>query len=149
MQYESAHVDWVESQIGVRSSHSTHGQPRTNRAPAARNLRQAARRGWQALASGAAVLMVACLTRLTNDAPRWTLLDSGLDGVYPAANALTTFALVVVVFHALLWCSRWSRCKTQAPTSARRRKLDTPNLNRRKNNREQTPQRGRGSERQQ
>ncbi|PYN83770.1 MAG: hypothetical protein DMD87_29730 [Candidatus Rokuibacteriota bacterium] len=102
MQNESAHVDGVESEVGVRSSHSTHSQPRTNRASATRNLRQTARRGWQALASGAAVLMVAWLTRLTNGAPRWTLLDSGLDGVHPAANALTTFALVVVVFHALL-----------------------------------------------
>lgn len=102
MQYKSAHVDGVESEVRVRCSHSTHGQPRPNRAPATRNLTQAARRGWQALASGAAVLMVACLTCLTSDAPRWTLIDSSLDGVHSAANALTTFALAVVVFLALL-----------------------------------------------
>ena len=100
MQYESAHIDGVESEVGVRSSHSS-GQPRTNRRPATRNQRQAARRGWQALASGAAVLMVACLTRLTNDAPRWILVDSSLDRVYTAANALTMFALVVLVFLTL------------------------------------------------
>jgi len=46
--------------------------------------------------------MVACLTRLTNDAPRWSLVDSRLDGVHSVANALTTFALAVVVFLALL-----------------------------------------------
>ena len=101
MQDDSAHIDGVQSEVGVRSSHST-GQPRTNRAPATRNLRQAARRGWQAIASGAAVLMVACLTRLTSDAPRWTLVDSRLDGVHPVANALMTFALAVVVFLTLL-----------------------------------------------
>ena len=100
MQYESAHIDGVESEVGVRSSHSS-GQPRTNRRPATRNQRQAARRGWQALASGAAVLMVACLTRLTNDAPQLTLVDSSHDGVYTAANALTMFALVVLVFLTL------------------------------------------------
>jgi hypothetical protein len=100
MRDDSAHVDGIESEVAVRSSH--HGQPRTNRAPAARNLRKAVRRGRQALASGAAVLMLACLTRLTNDAPRWTLLDSGLNGVHPLTNALTTLALVVVVFLALL-----------------------------------------------
>jgi hypothetical protein len=99
MQYESAHIDGVESEVGVRSSHSS-GQARTNRRPATRNQRQAARRGCQALASGAAVLM-ACLTRLTNDAPRWTLVDSSHDGVYTAANALTMFALVVLVFLTL------------------------------------------------
>ena len=100
MQDDSAHIDGVQSEVGVRSSHST-GQPRTNRAPATRNLKQAARR-WQAIASGAAVLMVACLTRLTSDAPRWTLVDSRLDGVHPVANALMTFALAVVVFLTLL-----------------------------------------------
>jgi hypothetical protein len=57
MQYESAHIDGVESEVGVRSSHSS-GQPRTNRRPATRNQRQAARRGWQALASGAADALV-------------------------------------------------------------------------------------------
>jgi len=46
--------------------------------------------------------MVACLTCLTSDAPRWTLVDSSFDGVHSAANALTTFALAVVVFLALL-----------------------------------------------
>lgn len=101
MPHESAHLDGGASEVGVCSSHST-DQPRTNRAPATRNLRQAARRGWAAIASGAAVLMVACLTRLTNDAPRWTLVDFRLDGVHPVANALTTFALAVVVFLALL-----------------------------------------------
>jgi hypothetical protein len=47
------------------------------------------------------VLMVACLTRLTNDAPRWILVDSSPAEVYTAANALTMFALVVHVFLTL------------------------------------------------
>ena len=83
-------------------------------------------RGWQALASGAAVLMVACLTRLTNGAPRWTLLDSGLDGVHPAANALTTFALVVVVFLALLLVFPLESAQKTRSISARRQTLGHP-----------------------